>query len=300
MTVALLAFTACRRVAPDEVEVTFTVDMPQQLLTRAIGDGTSAVDLHFRVYRVTNGNVECVTSLGQDISNAFEELHTTISTHLVRYETYHFVFWAQSAAATPAFDLSSLDSGRPYVTVDYTAISNSDETIDAFFVADLNYVATDDQTLTEVLRRPFAQVNFASSGDDWTDAVTAGAEVTATSMTIKDVYTRLYVLDGSVSNPVDVTFKAAALPDERLIVKDVAYKWLSMDYVLVAAEKDATNVSLELFHDNVQLPTISVSNVPIQRNWRTNILGRLLTTRTGFIIEIDPVYTDEYDVGIAL
>ena len=87
------------------------------------------------------------------------------------------------------------------------------------------------------------------------------------------------------------------MPSESLVVENVRYKWLSMDYVLVPEDKTATDVTLILCNGTRPLNSIMVSNIPLQRNWRTNILGRLLTTNTGFIISIDPAFIDEYNVG---
>ena len=41
-----------------------------------------------------------------------------------------------------------------------------------------------------------------------------------------------------------------------------------------------------------------MNNVPVQRNWRTNILGKLLTGDITFNIVIDPVYEDDHNVNV--
>lgn len=301
MTALLLVLTACRQETPagaDLVEVAIAVDLPQQVTTRAISDGMGAIDLHFRVYRVQDGTVECVISLSQDIHDAFDNLHAELVTHLVPGQTYNFVFWAQNAGAADAYDLGGLLSAEPFVKIDYARMPNSEDCYDAFCKSTLGFLATDDQTFHEVLTRPFAQINFGCTAEDWADAGLAGVVADATSLTVSDVYTRLNMFDGSVSDPVDVTFLPAAMPDERLVVEEAEYMWLSMDYVLVPAERSVSNLSLGLYRDGWQMNSVRVSDVPVRRNWRTNIVGRILTTTTGFSITADPVFSDEINIGL--
>ena len=297
----LLPVTSCMKGAgePEEaVDVRFSVWLPQQMDTRALSDGRSAVDLHFRVYKVTESGVVYLPSLSQDIPNAFVNLRAELTTHLVRGFTYNFVFWAQSGDAASAFDLSGLAQSAPCIGVDYTPMTNSNETFDAFCSAEMGYVVTGSADISQVLSRPFAQINFGTAFDDWADASDAGVDLTLTAMSFKGAYTRYYPFTGEVSDPVNVAFIPAAIPAEPLVVEKQEYKWLSMDYVLVPAGKSITDVSLTLKTNTQDVNTITVPNVPVQRNYRTNILGgRLITTNTKIVIVIDPVYVDDYNVN---
>lgn len=294
----MLLAPSCGKVheADTAVKVSFSVALPQQIATRAISDGRGAVDLHFRVYKVTADGVEHLPGLDQDIPDAFVNLKAGITTSLVKGYTYDFVFWAQNPDAGTAYDLSTLDGNTPYVSVDYSAMANSDDSYDAFYVTETGYRVSEGASLSVVLKRPFAQVNFGSSSDDWLDAVTAGVTIDRTAMKYKGAYTRLYPITGEVSDPVDVTFGMTSMPSEALLVEDAAYTWLSMDYILVPAGKSLTDVSLELYSGGYYVNTLSVPNVPVQRNYRTNILGRLITTETRIEIVIDPVFVDDYNV----
>ena len=83
------------------------------------------------------------------------------------------------------------------------------------------------------------------------------------------------------------------------------YKYLSMCYVLVPDRTDGTstysttldNVYIYLkYHNESMAPKeIHLTQVPAQRNWRTNILGELLTANINFEIDIDPIYAGDYN-----
>lgn len=206
-------------------------------------------------------------------------------------------FWAQSPNAVGTYDLSSLDSTQPYVGVDYSTMVNSDERMDAFTVTKLNYSVSVDGDLSLVLTRPLAQLNFGTTDADWTDAANSGVQIDITSCAFKDAYTRYYPLSDGVSHPVNVTFASAFIPDETLVVDNNPYHWLSMNYILVPVGKTLTDVSMELKMGDRHIHDVAVPNVPVQRNYRTNILGgRLITSSTTISIILDPVFTDDYDL----
>ncbi|MBR5237148.1 MAG: hypothetical protein IKV26_00380, partial [Paludibacteraceae bacterium] len=74
----------------------------------------------------------------------------------------------------------------------------------------------------------------------------------------------------------------------------VGYEYLAMNYVLVAAEK--TVVDVEFAHTAVDASTAktrTVGSVPVQRNYRTNIYGKLLTSDVEINVVIVPEYEEE-------
>lgn len=82
------------------------------------------------------------------------------------------------------------------------------------------------------------------------------------------------------------------------------FKYLSMCYVLTPSTNDYATV---LNNVKVWLATsqdakeedaykiIDVENVPVQRNWRTNIVGNILTEENSFIITVDKDFAGEYN-----
>ena len=83
------------------------------------------------------------------------------------------------------------------------------------------------------------------------------------------------------------------------------FKYLSMCYVLVPDRNDGTStysttldnvyLSFEASDDAMNPSEIHITNVPVQRNWRTNIFGEMLTANVNFNVNIDPIYSGEYN-----
>ena len=98
-----------------------------------------------------------------------------------------------------------------------------------------------------------------------------------------------------MSGEKDVTFALADIPTEKLTVDGVDYVYLEMNYMLAPAEKTLIDATFSVNDADGEINTINFSNVPIQRNWRTNIVGNLLTSTVDFNVIIDPEYTGEYN-----
>ena len=120
------------------------------------------------------------------------------------------------------------------------------------------------------------------------------------------------LIDGSVSGETEVVYDFGATPkssDEVLKVdldKDGTaeeYHYLSMSYILVDAQKSTLQDLDFTFHpisgNDIVIDEV-LSNVPVQRNWRTNIIGQILTGNIDFNISIDPIYDGEYNNGTAV
>ena len=65
-----------------------------------------------------------------------------------------------------------------------------------------------------------------------------------------------------------------------------------MDYILASKnQQDVKDVELTAKKNSTVLNTQTFSNIPLQRNYRTNIKGNLLTTTGVFTVETAPVWT---------
>lgn len=78
-----------------------------------------------------------------------------------------------------------------------------------------------------------------------------------------------------------------------------AYKYLGMNYVLVAAEKTVIDVKFTCGAGSREIPEMTFASVPVQRNYRTNIYGALITDPVNFNVSIDPEYeTPDHDIQL--
>ena len=274
-----MLFTACqdeevKAVVDGDTTVSITAQLPTGVSTRAYADGTTATKLTYAIYE-TGQTTPLITG-----NATFDDLKTTVNVRLVNGKTYDMLFWAQADGAPYTFEPTTQK-----VTVNYTAPVGQDEKRDAFFKAEtLTVNGTIDKTIQ--LKRPFAQLNIGAQ--DFEDAKKAGFEATQTTVTVDNVYTTLNLLTGAVEDETSVTYAAANLPTEGFPVSlTPAAKYMSMDYLLVAADKALTNVTFTATNGSHNVER-HYTNVPVQRNFRTNIYGNILTEDANFNIEIVP------------
>ena len=203
------------------------------------------------------------------------------------------------------------------VIINYTNATNNNEVRDAFFKT-VEFTVSGNQKIDVELKRPFAQINVGVYKTDWDAAVASGIEIENSKVVINNAATSINLLTGAVDGETTVTYALEAIPNEELKVdtdgdgNKETYKWLSMSYILVY-DKNTTDVdndktlgdaratlnSLEFTFDpksgNDIVFNQGLTNVPVQRNWRTNILGQILTGNLQFNITINPAYDDDYN-----
>ena len=314
VVLAVLAVAACQKenlgeVAPDgrEAEVKLTLTSPQ-IGTKSYADGKTVNKVFVHVYQQdAAGNLQYIAPAAASESATPSQVvdmtggAAKYSTRLVTGQKYTFVFWAEYRdAASPS--PYTYDPETKTVTVNYTAVAGNDETRDAFCNVLKDVEITGAYSSEVKLYRPFAQLNFGVTSEDYAAAKAAGLEVTAAKVKLTNAATTLSLLDGNVSGAQDVTFAATVLPTETLSAAGAKYKYVAMDYVLVGkAAKTLSNVTLTLTATGTQstTPEFTYSNVPLQANYRTNIVGNLFTSPAEVNITVDPAF-DTPDYGVVV
>lgn len=290
----------------NEAQVTFSLGLEGGIATRAISDGKSADVL---MYAVFDKNGERINTISK-VSKTGVTFPTTENITLAKGQTYKVAFWAQDEdckAYTVSDDMK--------VTVSYANDENkvnNDETRDAFFKT-VEFTVTGSTSIDVELKRPFAQINVGVTKEDWDAAVASGITIAQSSVVIKKAATSLNLLDGTVSGETEVSYSLANIPSDPTILKvdtdgdgnKEEYNWLSMSYILPA---DATTGYAKTTLENVAFVFASagepiefnqgLNSVPVQRNWRTNILGKLLTGDITFNIVIDEEFEDDHNVMV--
>lgn len=310
---AVLAVAACQKenlgeVAPDgrEVEVKLTLTSPQ-IGTKSYADGKTVNKVFVHVYQQdADGNLKYIApATAGESATPSQVVDMTggaakYSTRLVTGQKYTFVFWAEClGTATSPY---AYDPETKTVTVSYAGVAGNDETRDAFCNVLKDVEITGAYSSDVKLYRPFAQLNFGVTSEDYAAAKAAGLEVTDAEVKLTNAATSLNLLDGTVSGAENVTFAAAALPTETLSAAGATYKYVAMDYVLVGkAAKTLSDVTLMLTATGTQstTPEYSWSNVPLQGNYRTNIVGNLFTSPAEVNITVDPAF-DTPDYGVVV
>ena len=274
------------------VDVTFTAALPGEMATKALGDGQTAKTLYVSVYE----NDTEKTHLGDlDKTATFTDLKTQVTFSLVKGKTYNFVFWAQAEGAT-CYNIDDLKN----IKISYEGAVANDENRDAFYATRKELKVNGALTETIKLYRPFAQVNFGTA--DLFDAAAAGFIPAQSAFTATDVANVFdtFNAEGKVEGLATdkVTFAKAEIPGggETLVTKDgTKYLWMTMNYILPVGkqgEKHISNVTAEFIPESGDPITASAPQAPVQNNYRTNILGNLLTSQVIFNVEIVPIFNE--------
>ena len=302
----MLLATSCQNDELDAVQtgneatVSFTLGVEGGVQTRAISDGQTANRLVYAVFDEEGNRITTIAKVDKEAT-----FPTTENITLAKGQTYKVAFWAQNSA-TSAYVLDD----DMNLTIDYTNSANNDENRDAFFKTE-TFTVTGNAKIDVVLKRPFAQINLGVTNKDWGAAVASGIEIATSKVVIKNAYTNMDLIDGSVSGETEVVYDFGATPkssDEVLKVdldKDGTaeeYHYLSMSYILVDAQKSTQDLDFTFrpISGNDIVFDEGLDNVPVQRNWRTNIIGQILTGNIDFNISIDPIYDGEYNNGTAV
>ncbi|UKI25094.1 MAG: hypothetical protein L6U61_13170 [Bacteroidales bacterium] len=270
----------------DEGTVTFTAQLPSEMGTRAFADGLTAKHLQYAVYEA--GQSTPLKVFGDETTVVGEaemvNLKKSVTLKLTSGKSYDVIFWADATTDSPyTFNPASRE-----VSVDYSKVNNNSDNCDAFFKKE-TITVSGNQSVDVKLTRPFAQVNIGT--DDFDAAKASGLEVTQTEVVAK-AFATLNLATGEVADEADRTFTMKAIPTASDGEFPVAggYKYLSMDYLLVGADKATVDVVFN--YGGPQNRTFT--NVPVQRNYRTNIYGSLLTNATDFNVVIEPAFSGEF------
>ena len=299
---ALLLTGACsidERTSGDngnEAMLTLNMGLDGAVQTRAIGDGTGANKLVYAVFDETGKRIEGIKKVSKEVS-----FPTTETITLAKGQTYMIAFWAQNKDCA-AYEVSN----EMVVSIDYKNALSNDETRDAFFKT-VKVTVTGDAELDVELTRPFAQLNVGIYESDWTAGKDAGIVISTSRAVVKQAASTLNLLDGTVADPKDVTFDFANIPTDDLSVDldgdgtAETFKYLSMNYILpfdeLTGESSTTLNDLEFTFRPVAGNEITLTKgldaVPVQRNWRTNIVGRILSGNLDINISIDPGFNGD-------
>ncbi len=304
--VGMLLSTSCSndeapKLSGDETLVTFSLELENAMSTRAISDGTGVNKL---IYAIFDGRGNRVAE-----SDAASEFPFEKTFSLIKGEQYTAVFWAQNKEC----NAYSISDDYKTITVDYANALNNDESRDAFFKAE-TFTVTEGTNINVVLKRPFAQLNLGITEQEWQNAKDVGFEITSSSVEIKKAATTLNLVDGSVGGETDVTFISNDILDNEYLTVDIncdgkaeEYKYISMCYFLandnVNGASQTTLDGLKFLLSSEDGSTIELqdglAHAPVQRNYRTNIVGNganggnIITDNINVEITLDPLYDGE-------
>lgn len=284
----------------DYVSAKFTIGTSDGIATRAtIGNGTKVDKVACAVYDEKGTELSDLYAIRDVV-----DMKATYEIRLAKGQKYRVAFFAYNSTAD-AYDVTDLTD----IIVKDSQNSNI-ENRDAFTA----YVDVDAtvNTINEdvTLYRPFAQLNLGVDNTEWTDAVKAGVTVAKSKIVVTNVYDQFSAYDNAIvatAEPKTMTFAMNTIPTEELevdvdrdgtIANTEKFKYLALNYLLVGdagTEKSLTDVEFVWENSDASKtnsPTTHFKNIPVQRNYRTNIIGKLLTNPATFNIVIDADFID--------
>ncbi len=281
--------------AQESAAVTFTVEAPAALQTRAIADGLNVNELIYEVWLTeTLGDL---TQNAQKLYQAKTDMavdngvnKATLTLDLVNDQKFTVLFWAQVKEAA-AYTTAKLTE----VTYAKNEYNSNDESLAAFYavayVNDSKHVEKDGTTAADSkvsLRRPFAQLNLGTLNTS--TAYTVALE--KSMVTVENVNTVFNVATSEATQPVAKTFKMAAVPTESLSVNGTTYEYVAMNYMF-AGDNISVSYDIETTLNGTSAHvTNTVSSVPLKENYRTNIIGNLLTSKVDYEIVVDADFNE--------
>ena len=305
------AFTSCQReelangILPgEEVNVTISAVMPsggpEVKSAEDPGDGSAINRCVLGVYLVNGSTQELYGSV------MYEAVRGGTATFeydapLTGYD-YKLVFWADNVAET-----SALSTDNHYtVTFETTApqvsykskgtYTSSDDTRDAFFgVFDLKgFSGTVEDSYT--LTRPFGQLNIFTT--DYADIRSEALKPAKVQITFPSIPTGMNLLTGETTSTT-----VSSIP--TLIASPVVSgaQQLSFDYIFAPADQQLMLKNIKMtFYDasgsQLSIESYTFPELPVQRNYRTNVSGALLTKSADLTIDIQKNFAGIKDVNL--
>ena len=222
-------------------------------------------------------------------------LEQTFDLYLIPEHTYDIAFWADRAECYNTEDLTAVECK------DVTKIGNSDD-FDGFFRC-VRHVVDGDDKLSARLYRPFAQVNVVT-----TDLPKLKSSTTPEAYALYEpvdysfkltVPTVLNAFTGETSGEEEITITPAAGANHCYGDYDAASEFttLHMVYVLTSKpasiwDKDVRDIDFAFNTGDVEL-VYDFKNIPLKRNYRTNIIGSFMTNTLKWTVEVIPNWLGE-------
>ena len=270
-----------------EETVTFTVKT-DAAATKASADGDgSGTGLNrclVAVYMKTGNSAEPYKLYDTPSTTKQDNEHYSFTVNLIRKQTYQIVVWADKGET-----VYNVNKGLTLVTRKTGDVACNSDAYDAFY-ASTEFVQGTTTSTAITAKRPFAQLNLITK--DLNENFQPGAvSVTYSSPQSFNPF------DGTVSaDMTEVTYRADSPYYNTATVTTATQHTLVMNY-LFAAEGDQTILpSVKMTAKLTVDAEIEVANVPVRRNYRTNIIGNLLTEQTDYTITVDPGWSGETDV----
>lgn len=305
----------------DAISHTISVGVPELDASRAdaatgLNSGLGAIDNYdlnaslweeydlryiLEIYDVTEGYVNKETPIrGREIKTLDRYEPTSFDVRLVPNRDYRFVVWADFVAEGTNGDLRYNTSDLNNIM--RKGIAAMDESYDAYFIAKDFRIGESGLNESLTLKRPFGKIRVITTD---LNHLNIGSEVDKVTVKFYDnmLYTSLDAVTGvaqgqALNEYVEYTV-AKASPYTEGYDADSRNMTLFADYIFAGDEsKGAAEVHFEMTtwgKDGRQISTRKFeSQIPLERNKLTTIIGTMLTIGSTMEIIVDDNFSGEY------
>ena len=286
--------------------VTFTANVDNGATTKALADNDGkGASVNRCIMEIYYGDT-FYKRLVQDVTPAAGEAKayaTFANVPVVAGKEYTVLFWADCGGDNNA-DKYYTTTSLKTVTVAKEAFigalaAGKNDELDAFYLGDKYTITQGGVSKDVTLKRPFAQLNVITTDVAANKAVISEGLLPDAVKVSYTAYNTFNVADSTASGSTTYSYEAPVYGNHNTWsdVKNHGELTLSMDYVLAAADKGAIDVEFKIKNDGTDVLTHNLTNLPYQRNYRTNVKGDLLTVGGTWTATIEPTWsTPDYDV----
>ena len=305
LTVAMLCISAasCQKegvVETGKGNVVFTIETPGAA-TKTIGDGENVDIVYYEIYKAEDNHKNSVKG-GEPLIKGDTKVigkQAELTPNLLQDQDYVALFWADvHGYGDQYYDVTDLRKvGVKYVTSENKNAPANDEDRAAFCQCH-PFNTHSKQTKAErvELVRPFAQINLGTTKKSL--HIDYLITLQQSKMFIDGVANVFNVYKMEATRDVtNVDYQFNNVPKQYLTVGTTEYAYAGMNYILVPANQSNVKLTYDIMTD-VGTVNRTVVDVPVKMNYRTNLLGNLLTQETKIEIVVDDKFIGDENVTI--
>ncbi len=276
-----LIFASCSKdeemASKETIQVSFSTELPKRIGTRA---GTTDLNVNKVVCAVFENGAEISTL--REVIDIQDGEDIVFAPRLIKGRTYNVVFWAMKDDNYDVDDMTAITraSGATAAESDFDA-----------FTENVEVEVTGSKSETVTLKRPLAQLNLGVTSDDWNAVAsdeTFGMTPTKMVITMTGKNTFNALSGTAIGEDTEVTY-TLDVSGEDLVAGDETYKSIAMCYVYPDAGQENIDIMYTIYDQNNEVirENVTIQNIPLENNYRTNVVGGLLTGTITYTITFE-------------
>lgn len=278
---------------PSESTVRYTIQLPEDMKTKIIGDEAPAqMQLVYEVWRTdVDGDIQFTEAdrlLYHKDDVTISNGTASIDIQVVKDQSSTVLFWAQ-VKDNGVYNVEKL--------TDVQFVGSAANNGDAVVFSGVDFIKKGESLAGRSvnLTRPVAQLNIATTPESLKE-FKEDIEIKKSSLSVKGLYSAFNVAEQIPVGQPSVnafTYTEADAPDASLPVNSKNYTYAGMNYLgFIPANGTNVDLSFTIVTSDGNI-SHEVKNVPVKPNYRTNIIGNLITASSDYDVVLNPDWADE-------